>query len=75
MKKLFLFGVFILISVLTFAQQEASNNDTVRVKLQKAKVQPRDVSKKNVEVKETNKTNPEKIQSGNKETIINRKEN
>jgi len=82
MKKLYLFAIIVFISTITFAQNNNVKNDTLKegvVKLEKAPIQPKDVSKstnqKEQVVKRAKKSNPENINSGANNAVINRKEN
>jgi hypothetical protein len=79
MKNFYLFAIVVSISSITFAQSNNVKNDTLKekvIKLEKAPIQPKEVSKSNIqqkEVEETKKTNPENINSGNNKATINRR--
>lgn len=77
MRKTILFIIaFAMSSVVSFAQTNTTKTDTINkkvVNLKLAKVQPVDVSEKNVQQKTNTKTNPEEATNANSNATINRR--
>ena len=76
MRKLLIIGIIAISSSLTFAQTNTLKTDTINPKIeqiQKAEIQPRDVSEKIDKQEKNKKTNPQETNKVNSNATINRR--